>query len=228
MLVAVFATLAVFGVAFKTLWDARVRESASQTLELYTPKPAEEPTTALFIGDSIISGGGASDSSQRFSSLVASKYGWVELNEARNGIGYLAKSNGCGKETCPNLSELVDSLQGYQPDVILVSAGRSDPYQAENNLSASVKDFYRQLSQSFPESKIITVLPFLNLEEQTPEFQNFKSNVRYWSGVYGAEPVDLGQPLAAKPELMTADGYQPNDKGYLEIAQAFFDAYGDK
>lgn len=225
VVVATFAALVIFAIGFKAIWDARVRDAASQSKELYTPKPADEPTTVLFLGDALISGAGATDTSKRLSTQIANKYGWVELNEARGGIGYLAQSNGCGTENCPNLVELVDELKGYQPDIIFISAGRVDPYQGENSLASNIQQFYQKLSENFADSRIFVVLPFLNLEEDTPEFQAFKGNVRYWAGNYGAKVFDLGQPLFNRADLLSADGYQPNDLGYAELAKAFFKAY---
>jgi acyl-CoA thioesterase-1 len=34
----------------------------------------------------------------------------------------------------------------------------------------------------------------------------------------GGEYLDLGQPLAGRPELITGDGVHPNDDGYALIA----------
>ncbi|MEY4349832.1 MAG: hypothetical protein RL719_1129 [Actinomycetota bacterium] len=236
VVIALLAVLAIFGVVFKGYWDQRVRSAYDQSQEVYTPAPKKQPKVALWIGDSYSAGAGASDVSKRFTSIVSRKLGWIEINVARGGTGYLAGNStgqtsgkaACGKDVCPNYVDVLDQLGAYRPDIIVVSGGRNDPLGEGSNAIQSARNFYKKLAEQYPKQRVIVTLPILALEEETPEFKNFKSAVRYWAQYYGASCLDLGEPLFGKPDLLAADLVHPNDAGHAALAEKFIKVYKSK
>ena len=72
LVLSLVAVLAVAGLVFKNYWDARVRSAYQHSTDVYTPKPVATPKVALFVGDGMLQGNGATAAALRFSSLVSS------------------------------------------------------------------------------------------------------------------------------------------------------------
>ncbi len=92
------------------------------------PPPRVAKPLVVVLGDSYVSGLGASVEALRWSSRVASSRGWLEANLGRGGTGWATTSgvSGCGLTLCPSVETMAAAAVAARPDVVLVSAGRND------------------------------------------------------------------------------------------------------
>ncbi len=212
---SIIAALAIFGLVFNSYWDARIKNDLAQNTEVYTPAPVKAPKVALFIGDSMVQGSGATNRSLRFSSLVANNFGWYEVNVGLGGAGYYSGT--------PNLVDKLPELKKYKPAYVFVSAGRSDGYTPE--VQANVRKFYQQLRAIFKKAKIFVLSPITTEIPPSPTPQStalsqLRVAVRGSSYSVGAVYLPVGDTLVGNPTLLSTDGYNPSDAGYQALANA--------
>ena len=219
VVLSLVAVLAVAGLVFKNYWDARVRSAYQHSTDVYTPKPVANPKVALFVGDGMLQGNGATAASLRFSSLVASKYHWFEINVASGGAGYYAGN--------PNLVTQLSSLKKYKPSIIFVSAGRSDGWSPDVQLN--VAKFYRDIRKVFKKTTIVVVSPLNNQPMPTPPptpspMQLLQNAVRGAAYSANAVYVPIENLLAGNAKLLSTDSYNPSNEGHKAIADAIIAA----
>ena len=212
---SIVAALAVFGLVFNSYWDARIKNDLAQNTDVYTPAPAKAPKVALFIGDSMVQGSGATNRSLRFSSLVANNFGWYEVNVGLGGAGYFSGT--------PNLVDKLPDLKKYKPAYVFVSAGRTDGYTPE--VQANVRKFYQGLRATFKKAKIFVLSPMTTEIPPSPTPQStalsqLRVAVRGSSYAVGAVYLPVGDTLVGNPTLLSTDGYNPSDAGYQALADA--------
>ncbi len=215
----IVVVLIVAGLTFKNYWDARVRAAYQHSTDVYTPKPVANPKVALFIGDGMVQGNGATATSKRFSSIVANTYHWFEINVATGGAGYFAGN--------PNLVTQVATFKKYKPSIIFVSAGRSDGWSPD--VQINVAKFYRELRVLFKKTRIVVVAPLNNQPIATPPptpspIDLLQNAVRGAAYSANAVYVPVENLLANNPQLLSTDAYNPNDAGHKAIAQAIINA----
>jgi lysophospholipase L1-like esterase len=219
VVLSLVAVLAVAGLVFKNYWDARVRSAYQHSTDVYTPKPVATPKVALFVGDGMLQGNGATAAALRFSSLVSSKYHWFEINVATGGAGYYAGN--------PNLVSQLSSLKKYKPSIIFVSAGRSDGWSPDVQLN--VAKFYGDIRKVFKKTTIVVVSPLNNQPMPTPPptpspMQLLQNAVRGAAYSANAVYVPIENLLAGNPKLLSTDSYNPSDAGHKAIADAIIAA----
>ena len=217
--VGIVVVLVVAGLTFKNYWDARVRASFEHSTDVYTPKPVANPKVALFIGDGMLQGNGASAPASRFSTIVSNTYGWFEINVAASGAGYSAGN--------PNLVAQVAGLKKYKPSIIFVSAGRADGWSPD--VQSNVGKFYAALRGLFKKTRIVVVAPLNNQPIATPPptpspIDLLQNAVRGAAYSANAVYVPVENLLANNPQLLSTDAYNPNDAGHKAIAQAIINA----
>jgi len=217
--VGIVVVLTIAGLTFKTFWNARVRAAYEHSTNVYTPKPVANPKVALFIGDGMVQGNGATSNAKRFSSIVANTYGWFEINVATGGAGYSAGN--------PNLVDQLSSFKKYKPSIIFVSAGRTDGFTPE--VQINIAKFYRELRVIFQKTRLVVVAPLNTQAISTPPptptpIQQVEMNVRGAAYSAGAVYVPVENLLAGNPLLLSSDNYNPSDAGHKALAQAIIDA----
>ncbi len=220
---SIVAALAVFGAVFNSYWDARVKDTISQSQDVYTPAPVKAPKVALFVGDSMVQGSGATNRSLRFSSLVANEFGWYEVNVGLGGAGYYSGT--------PNLVDRLPDLKKYKPSYIFVSSGRSDGYTPE--VQANVSRFYKELRATFKKAKIFVLSPMTTEIPPSPTPQSTalaQLRLAVRGSAYSVDAVYLpvGDTLVANPTLLATDGYNPSDAGYRALADAVINSLEDQ
>jgi acyl-CoA thioesterase-1 len=200
--------------------------SAGSVPELPTSMTQETtaPLRAVFIGDSYSAGAGSSGKAATFPQLVAVSQGWIPTNFARGGTGYLASSGReeCGEERCPNYLQVLPSAVEADPDIVFVSGGRNDRSGAQ--AEQQIVDFYAQLRAELPEARIIATSPLWDDDDAPASLNAIATTVRNAVSSVDGTYLDIGQPLAGRSELMSADSIHPNDDGYQLIADTITQA----
>ncbi len=113
------------------------------------------------------------------------------------------------------------------PDLLLVIGGRNDVGQDPDEVSVAIKRFYRDARKAFPRARIVAVAP-LGDDTPVPEgLARIRSEVEESVEAVGGVYLDIGQPLAGKPELVRDDGVHPNGRGHKAIAEKIVDGLRD-
>ncbi|WEO78041.1 SGNH/GDSL hydrolase family protein [Cryobacterium sp. SO2] len=192
-----------------------------------TPAPTPSPTptsppVALFLGDSYTLGRGASDPALRWTTLVASKAGWKEVNRGVGGSGYDTVSGlvGCSADYCPTyVTRAMDVITAH-PDIVIISGGQNDrPMLAADPdaVHTAVNETYRLIRQGLPNARIIAVGPSTP-EAATPAVIALDSWVRAAATGVDAEYVSLLDPVVITAPMVAPDALHVNDAGHRAIA----------
>lgn len=180
-----------------------------------TPAAAAAPAVVAFLGDSYTAGAGASESSSRWTSVLAAANGWVEVNLGDADSGY-GTPGGDGRSYIDRIGDVVAA----QPDVVVVSGGRFD-YSGSASaqaVSASISQTFASLRASLPNAQIIAIGPIWDASEVPRRLGEITDEVRSAAEAAGATFVDIGQPLAGQPDLLSGGGILPNDAGYAKLS----------
>jgi lysophospholipase L1-like esterase len=147
----------------------------------------------------------------------------VVSNFAKGGTGYLKefKSGGapaCGTDACPNYLEMIPAVAAARPDVVIVAGGRNDGKLYTQALAANVASVYAELRKALPDAKIIGLSPIWAADNPEPDISQYKAGVQAAVESVGGTYVDLGEPFAGHPEMITSDGVHPNTLGHKHLA----------
>lgn len=219
--------LATFGVAMLVVLamqhvsGSAVAGETAGPIPTFTSTPDVRPVAA-FLGDSYTHGTGASSPAKRWTSIVAAKEGWQEVNDGEGGTGYVATSGveGCGQTVCPAYADRVSDLVKQQPDVVVVAGGQNDFGKFGNDpegVTAAVNDVYSALRAALPHARIIAVGPSIPSDVDAPA-TGLDRAVRDASKSIGATYVSLLDPDVITPNMLRPDKQHVEDDGHAAIA----------
>ncbi len=160
----------------------------------------------LAYGDSITHGYDALRPSNRYISKLASK---LDAEEFNKGIG--------GEMFFPELAKLKES---FVPDYITVAYGTNDWNRIDNeSFKCKCKEFYINLTQNYPESKIFAITPIwrkdYNEYRAFGPFENVEKYIKESVELNKNITVISGYDLVPKSERYFGDlRLHPNDDGF--------------
>ncbi len=165
-------------------------------------------------GDSITHGYDALRSSNRYVAKLADMLDAEEFNKA---IG--------GERFFPELAKLRDS---FTPDYITVAYGTNDWNGIEQEtFKNKCKDFYKNISQMYPQSKIFAITPIwrkdMNEYRTFGRFDEVEKNIK--NAVKDIENITVisGFDFVPKDEKYYADlRLHPNDDGFAHYAENLY------
>lgn len=180
-------------------------------------------TQAAFIGDASTQGKGATNTSTEWVSLVAKHEGWDALNFGRAGTGYVttAPAADCGYEACLDYTEMIPSLEQYDPTIIVVSSGQNDFAAWQKNPTATangITTFYAKLRASFPAATIYSIGPATPAPTVAPYVNALAAAVQKAADGVHAKYISLLDPDVLKQSYLLADHEHVNDQGHAAIA----------
>ncbi|MCF1716339.1 GDSL-type esterase/lipase family protein [Flavihumibacter sp. RY-1] len=139
----------------------------------------------------------------------------------------------------PNLWRLLDSINTYKPDIMLIKAGTnetvSEPlfnWEQMKDFEADYNLFIDSVKKMIPNCTIILCSPldmvlntpelskerFDNLTLRRPRIWELRDRVSKIAAAAGLYFLDLTPSFSNKPEYMTVkDGVHPNKKGYAYL-----------
>jgi len=172
--------------------------------DIIVPTQVVRPT-AVFIGDSYTAGAGSTDAAHNFAEQVGVAEGWIVKNAGRGGTGYLntASKAGCGLDYCPNYREMIPIAEKSQPSIIVVSGGRND--LNKSGVAAQIAAFYTDLRTAFPKATILATSPLWDDDRAPAGIATIAGEVKAAVKAAGGTYLDIGQPLAGKPDLIGPD-----------------------
>lgn len=179
-------------------------------------KPADVPVAA-FVGDSYTTGSGAAFQGNRWTTRVAQKMGWYELNMGSPGAAYLnvGRGSGCPEGGCPSFSTLADKVvAASQTDFVIVAGGRADSGQDPNAVASAARSFFTTVRAGLPSAKVLVIGPMWDARNPPAELGRLGSLLEEEATAAGAKYLDIGGFFVGKPELIGPDGVHPTDEGY--------------
>lgn len=223
-LVAALAVLGYLGIV-------RVTQSSAGTSERPVPSvvgthsvppPAEQfdqRPTLLAIGDSYV-GGTGDPSIVIYPEQVAETMGWNVRVDAVGGSGYLPRNRPTG-EPVPTLAErLPQDIANYDPDIILIDAGRNDLGSPAAEIAPAMTSYLRDVRSAWPQATIVVVKPQYASPVVTPNYAELSVAIDQTAAEIGAQTID---PVAGRwwdiPDL---ESMLLSDKIHLNSAGAAY------
>lgn len=188
------------------------------------PAATTEPVVA-FLGDSYTAGAGASPG-RAWPHLLATALGWDSYQSfAHGGTGYATAVTGnavhaCGLDFCPRYDEVLPRVIDYAPTLVIVSGGRNDTGRTPEQVAAGARKLLGGLSTALPEATVVVTSPIWDARPRPATLDELAAAIRRAAAESNATYLDLGEPFAGKPQLITADQVHPNDAGYELLARA--------
>ncbi|MDM4763581.1 SGNH/GDSL hydrolase family protein [Galbitalea sp. SE-J8] len=187
-----------------------------------TPTPASTAiprgSRVAFYGDSYTVGFGATDPSLRWSTLLCADRGWIELNDAQGGLGFLLNRPSFGA------GDRVDAIIAEKPDAVVVMLGLNDVlggYGDDPRVAERIASDIDRLGayQRASGARLVVVEPMWFKAERPPGLQTVIDLVRAATvRAHGLFVAGASHWLDDHPDWFYSDGLHPNDAGYAQIA----------
>lgn len=169
-------------------------------------KPVKTSKKMLCFGDSITQGHDALYPSSKYVSMLANMLDAEEHNKAIGGETFFP--------------ELAAAKEDFEPDYITVAYGTNDwTCCTEEEFAYNCKEFFRNLSNSYPDSKIFAITPIwrkdMNESKVCGNFKNVAKIIQKQAGEFENISVLEGVELVPQNEKLFADlTLHPNDGGF--------------
>lgn len=165
-------------------------------------------------------------------------------------LNYEIKNHGIGGATMlrfgsPNLWPLLDSLQNYRPDIVIIKAGTNETvgsprlnWEHINEFERDYSDYISQIRKINPDCRIVICSPLdrviqtdalsserkEDLSGRRPRIWELRKRIKKIARSEQVSFLDLTKPFEGKANLMTlSDGVHPNRDGYQYLATLVFD-----
>ncbi|GAA4149641.1 SGNH/GDSL hydrolase family protein [Leifsonia shinshuensis] len=215
-LIAVVATAVAAVVLAGCSSAVAARPVAADGSAVAAPAARSKPQVVA-IGDSIAFGKGVRPD-QAWPALVAAQHGWALTDLAVSGSGFVKP--GWNGDT---YRDQVATALGLHPDYILIAATRNDRTQDPALVASSADELLGELHDTFPRARIIGITTVWGADAPPATVATVNGIVeRAVTGV-GGTFLDIGYPLAGRPELVQADGIHPNAAGERAVAKVIED-----
>lgn len=156
------------------------------------PSPGEQfdrRPTLLAIGDSYVGGTGDPDI-VIYPEQVATAMGWNVRVDAVGGSGYLPRNRPTG-EPVPTLAErLPQDKANFEPDVVLVDAGRNDLGRLAGDIIPAMTGYLREVRSAWPQATIVVVKPQYASARVPPNYPELAAAIDQTAAEIGAQTID--------------------------------------
>jgi lysophospholipase L1-like esterase len=171
----------------------------------------------------------------------------LKANYYRN---YEIKNFGIGGATIlrfgtPNLWPLIDSLQNFKPDIVIIKAGTNETvgiprlnWENINEFEKDYSDYISLIRKINPDCRIVICSPLdmviqtedlsperiTDLNGRRPRIWELRKRIKKIASAENTYFLDLTSPFKGKANLMTKkDGVHPNKDGYVYLASLVYD-----
>jgi len=166
------------------------------------------------IGDSIMAGHGLA-SDQAWLADLAISNAWNFTNLASDGSGFVTVGN--DRDTFADQAVVAAKLH---PDVIIVAASSNDIGASDTTIDNSTTAVIQRLRAALPSATIIAVSAIWGDTDVPGQLAAIDAATLDAAILADASFVNVGQPLAGRPDLMQADDVHPTAAGQLVVADA--------
>lgn len=170
-----------------------------------------------FCGDSYTLGIGASTPAARWSTRVAKRRGWTEVNPSVDGLGFVRNRSVFGDGDLPSV------VIAARPDIVIVTLGLNDNFDFATSaalIESQITHDLERMSAALPDARFIVVEPFWYTDERPESVDVIAGWVRDAAEGIGADHIGgASRWIEGHPEWMADDGLHPDDDGYTELTR---------
>lgn len=186
-----------------------------------TPVPlAAAGSTAVWCGDEVTAGAGASDTAHRYSTLASTMLGLEERNQAEAGAGWMVEGN----TLTGQLDAAVAGSTGVTVGYVFLMAGLNDSFANVSGMQQTVADTIAHAVELFPGARIVVgcspgCIPVGTDDTTVSNQAHVLTAIKLAADQAGALCIpDMRSICGSDPDLR-ADGITPNDSGHALLAQ---------
>lgn len=187
-----------------------------------TPVPlAAAGSTAVWCGDEVTAGAGASDLAHRYSTLVSDALGLEERNQAKAGAGWMVDGNTLTGQLD---AAAADAASGVAVGYVFLMAGLLDSFANVAGMQQAVADTIAHAAELFPGARVVVgcgpgCIP-AGTDDTTVEQQaHVLTAIRLAADQAGALCITDMRSICGNDPDLRADGITPNDTGHALLAQ---------
>jgi acyl-CoA thioesterase-1 len=174
----------------------------------------------------------------------------AEMLKANDYLNYEIKNFGIGGATIlrfgtPNLWPLIDSLDNFKPDIVIIKAGTNETvgkprlnWEHIGEFEKDYSDYIAEIRKVNPNCKIIICSPLdmviqtdglsperiTDLSGRRPRIWELRKRIKKIAKSEQVSFLDLTKPFEGKANLMTKkDGVHPNKDGYQYLGSLVYD-----
>ena len=180
-------------------------------------------THAVWCGDSVTQGTGASTTAKRYSTLASGELNLTEHNYAKTTAGYLIDGN-----TLSMQLDAANADAGYPHDqvgYVFLMAGLTDSYESLANMQQTVADTIAKAKRLFPTARIVVgvgpgCIPDATDAEAIARQGHVLTAITLAGTSADALVIHNMRAICGSDPDMHATGINPNDEGMRLLAQA--------
>ena len=177
-------------------------------------------SVAVWCGDEVTAGAGASDTAHRYSTLASTMLGLEERNQAKSGAGWMVDGNTLTGQLDAAAAESAGVKVGY----VFLMAGLLDSFSNVAGMQQAVADTIAHAAALFPGARIVAgcgpgCIP-AGTDDTTVEQQaHVLTAIRLAADQAGALCIPDMRAICGNDPDLRADGITPNDAGHALLAQ---------
>lgn len=177
-------------------------------------------SVAVWCGDEVTAGAGASDLAHRYSMLASTMLGLEERNQAKSGAGWMVDGN----TLTGQLDAAADAASGVAVGYVFLMAGLLDSFSNVAGMQQAVADTIAHAAELFPGARIVVGCGpgciLAGTDDTTVEQQaHVLTAIRLAADQAGALCVPDMRAICGNDPSLRADGITPNDTGHALLAQ---------
>ena len=177
-------------------------------------------SVAVWCGDEVTAGAGASDTAHRYSTLASTMLGLEERNQAKSGAGWMVDGN----TLTGQLDAAAAGSTGVTVGYVFLMAGLLDSFANVAGMQQAVADTIAHAAALFPGARIVVgcgpgCIP-AGTDDTTVEQQaHVLTAIRLAADQTGALCIPDMRAICGNDPSLRADGITPNDAGHALLAQ---------
>lgn len=177
-------------------------------------------SVAVWCGDEVTAGAGASDLAHRYSTLASTMLGLEERNQAKAGAGWMVGGN----TLTGQLDIAASGSAGVTVGYVFLMAGLNDSFSNVAGMQQAVSDTITHAVELFPEARVVVgcgpgCIP-AGTDDTTVEHQaHVLTAIRLAADQTGALCIPDMRSICGNDPDLRADGITPNDAGHALLAQ---------
>ena len=177
-------------------------------------------SVAVWCGDEVTAGAGASDTAHRYSTLASTMLGLEERNQAEAGAGWMVDGN----TLTGQLDAAAAGSTGVTVGYVFLMAGLLDSFANVAGMQQAVADTIARAAELFPGARIVVgcgpgCIPAGTDDTTVEQHAHVLTAIRLAADQVGSLCIPDMRAICGNDPSLRADGITPNDTGHALLAQ---------